>query len=85
MNGGGGDDALLFLGLSDNSGALSYWANWLSSTSDDGNTVIHVHDVHGGGTDVSAITLPGVTTDIATLVNDGIAGFSAAHDWHTLL
>jgi hypothetical protein len=74
-NGGGGNDTLVFNGLSNDPTAANYWGNWLSSTTQNGNTVIDVHDVAHHGADVSSITLLGVTTDVATLVHDHIIQF----------
>jgi hypothetical protein len=76
-NGGGGNDALLFNGLSNDPTAANYWGNVLSSTTANGNTTIHVHDVADGGADVSSITLLGVTTDVASLVQKGAIQFDA--------
>ena len=77
-NGGGGNDTLLFDGLSNDQSTLNYWGNWLSSTTANGNTIIHVHDVANHGADVSAITLDGVTTSIDALVHNGIVQFDHA-------
>ena len=74
-NGGGGNDVLLFNGLSNDPTAANYWGNVLSSTTANGNTTIHVHDVADGGADVSSITLLGVTTDVASLVQKGAIQF----------
>jgi hypothetical protein len=76
-NGGAGNDTLLFEGLSNDNTAPNYWANCLSSTDANGNTTIHVHDVANGGADVSAITLLGVTTDVASLVHNGAIQFDS--------
>jgi hypothetical protein len=76
-NGGGGNDVLLFNGLSNDPTAANYWGNVLSSTTANGNTAIHVHDVADGGADVSSITLLGVTTDVASLVQKGAIQFDA--------
>jgi serralysin len=74
-NGGTGNDTLLFKGLSTDPAALNYWGNWLDSTTAGGNTTIHFHDIAHNGADVSAITLLGTTTDVATLVHDNIIQF----------
>jgi hypothetical protein len=83
-NSGGGNDGLLFNGLSGDQTALNYWGNWLSSTTANGNTTIDFHDVAHHGADIASITLTGVTTDVATLVHDGIIKFgtSPVSDWH---
>jgi hypothetical protein len=83
-NGGGGNDGLLFNGLSGDQTALNYWGNWLSSTTANGNTTIDFHDVAHNGADIASITLTGVTMDVATLVHDGIIKFgtSPVSDWH---
>jgi hypothetical protein len=83
-NGGAGNDGLLFNGLSGDQTALNYWGNWLSSTTANGNTTIEFHDVAHHGADIASITLTGVTTDVATLVHDGIVKFgtSTVSDWH---
>ncbi len=83
-NSGGGNDGLLFNGLSGDQAALNYWGNWLSSTTANGNTTIDFHDVAHNGADIASITLTGVTTDVATLVHDGIVKFgtSTVSDWH---
>src|SRR6185312_2605488 len=74
-NGAAGNDVLLFDGLSADPTAANYWGNCLSSTTENGNTTIHIHDVLNNGADVSAITLDGVTTDVASLVNNHVIGF----------
>ena len=74
-NGGGGNDTLLFNGLSADQTAPNYWGNWLSSTALNGNTTIEFHDVANHGADISSITLLGVTTDVATLVQHGAIQF----------
>ena len=76
-NGGGGNDVLLFNGLSNDPTAANYWVNVLSSTTANGNTTIHVHDVADSGADVSSITLLGVTTDVTSLVQKGAIQFDA--------
>jgi hypothetical protein len=83
-NGGGGNDSLLFDGLSGDQTALNYWGNWLSSTTANGNTTIDFHDIAHNGADIASITLTGVTTDVATLVHDGIIKFGTlpVSDWH---
>jgi hypothetical protein len=75
-NGGGGNDVLQFNGLSNDATAANYWANVLSSTTANGDTTIHVHDVANNGPDVSAVKLVGVTADVATLVHDGAIQFN---------
>ena len=74
-NSGGGNDVLLFDGLSNDPTAANYWGNVLSTTAANGNTTIHVHDVADGGADVSSITLLGMTTDVASLVQKGAIQF----------
>ena len=81
-NGAAGNDVLLFDGLSADPTAANYWGNCLSSTTENGNTTIHIHDVLNNGADVSAITLDGVTTDVASLVNNHVIGFSGASGVH---
>src|SRR5262249_23974096 len=81
-NGGGGNDTLLFNGLYNDQSQLNYWGNWLSSTTANGDTTIHFHDVVHNGADIASIQLVGVTTDVASLVHDNIIRFSAISDLH---
>lgn len=69
----GGQNTLYFYGLSDSNGDLNYWGDWLTSSVEDGNTVI---SWNGG-----SITLLGVATTIEDLVGDGFVSFDlpAAH------
>ncbi len=76
INGAGGNDTLLFNGLSADQTALNYWGSWLDSATADGNTTIRFHDIAHKGADVSTITLLGVTTDVASLVAQNIIKFS---------
>jgi hypothetical protein len=76
-NGGAGNDVLLFEGLSNDKTAPNYWGDVLSSTTANGNTINHVHDVAHGGADVSSVTLLGVTTDVASLVHNGAIQFDS--------
>lgn len=77
-SGSPGNDVVDFHGLSNDSGVLNYWGNWLSGTTNaDGNLEIHFHDVLNNGADVSTITMLGVHITLDALIaQNGAVSFA---------